>query len=140
MLWAAALPHALGGTYGFAGCWDICVLRSAPVPNARGALQKQLWRPAADLVDRVVRQRHDIEIAVRALLDAGRRAEPLANLQRLALSALEFRGAEEVVSDAVGQAWIGADVDVQTVCRHMKAIEAAAVVTHLLEGAGRSHP
>ena len=71
--------------YGFAGCWVICVLRSAPVPNARVALQKQLWRPPADLVYRVVRQRHDIEIAVRALLNAGRRAEPLANLQRLAL-------------------------------------------------------
>jgi len=37
-----ALPHASGGTYRFAGCWVICVLRSAPVPNARGRVTKAI--------------------------------------------------------------------------------------------------
>src|SRR5438132_12170441 len=97
-------------------------------------------RLPADLVDCVVGQRHDIEIAVWALLDAGRRAEARADLQRFALGAVEFLRAEKVVGYAVGQARIGADVDVLAVCRERKAIEAAPIGAHLLVGAGRPHP
>src|SRR5262245_21726491 len=110
---------------------------AAPEPAPR---RQQLRGGAADLIDRVVGDRYDIESAVGALLDAGGRAEALADLQRLALGAVEFLRAEKIIRHTVGQAGIGAHIDVQAVWRELESIEAAPVRPHLREAAGRSHP
>src|SRR5205085_2798295 len=89
--------------------------------------------PPADPIDDVVGQRHDIEVSVRALLDARRDAKAPSDDERLALGRVELGRAEEVVGDLVGQPWIGADVHVQTVGGETEAVEAAAGSVDLLE-------
>src|SRR4051794_23709790 len=59
-------------------------------------------RLAADLVDHAVGEVDDIEVAVGSLLDICCRPETRADLEGLALRAVELGRPEDVVGDAVG--------------------------------------
>src|SRR3954467_9702245 len=102
-------------------------LTRGPPPRPQVALPSRGGsRPAADLVDHAVREIDDIEVAIGPLLDIRRRAETRADLECLALRAVELVFPEEVGGDVVGQPRVGADVDMQAVGREVEAIEAAA--------------
>src|SRR5262245_36452072 len=91
----------------------------------------------ADPVDHVVGDGNDIEIAVGTLDDTRRRAEALADDQRLA-----FGGAEliQVVGDVIGEPGIGAHVYVEAICGQMKAVQGATGTADLSEAATRAYP
>src|SRR5881392_2855239 len=58
-------------------------------------------------VDRVVGERHHVQVAVGSLFDAGGGAEARSDLQGFALRAFEFLRPEKVVRNLVGKARIG---------------------------------
>ena len=120
---------------------------TTPGPTGRDALmraspeEKGLFGSglAADLVNDVVGVRDDVEVAVRPLLDVGVMPKPLP-IRRVSLSVPSNFCDGRVVGDAVGEARVGADVDVQPVGCESEAVQAAAVVADLLEAAGRADP
>src|SRR5262245_56294452 len=89
-------------------------------------------RTAADLVDRVVREGYDVQVAVRPLLDARRDAESPADQQRFALGRVEFLRAEQVIRHLVRKTRIGTDIDVQAVGCQPDPVQAAAGSADLL--------
>src|SRR5438105_2653691 len=80
----------------------------------------------ADLVNDVIGYGDFIEIAVGSLLDIRGGPESTSDLQSLALSPLEFRRGELIVSNEVRQPGIGADVYVEPVGRETQAVKASA--------------
>ena len=89
---------------------------------------------AADLVNRVVGYRYDVEVALRSLLDVGRRPEPPADLKSLTFRSIELLRPEQIVSHMVGEPGIGALVHMETIRCQSKPVQAATIRSDLLKG------